>query len=106
MGSLRSVVAAGDRSGHPFPGNSAPDALLSAALRQGVPVFSEIELAARFLRIPMIAVTGTNGKTTVTTLLGEIFRENGIEAFVGGNIGTPLIDCAMRGKTPATPWSR
>ncbi len=82
----------------PSPGIPPSDALLSAALRQGVPVFSEIELAARFLRIPMIAVTGTNGKTTVTTLLGEIFRENGIEAFVGGNIGTPLIDCADAGE--------
>ncbi|MGV8081684.1 MAG: UDP-N-acetylmuramoyl-L-alanine--D-glutamate ligase [Syntrophales bacterium] len=78
----------------PSPGIPPSDAVLSAALRRGVPVFSEIELAARFLRIPMIAVTGTNGKTTVTTLLGEIFRESGIEAFVGGNIGTPLIDCA------------
>lgn len=78
----------------PSPGIPPSDAVLSAALRRDVPVFSEIELAARFLRIPMIAVTGTNGKTTVTTLLGEIFRESGIDAFVGGNIGTPLIDRA------------
>ncbi|NPU83282.1 MAG: UDP-N-acetylmuramoyl-L-alanine--D-glutamate ligase [Syntrophaceae bacterium] len=78
----------------PSPGIPPADVVLSTARRQGVPVLSEIELAARFLRIPMIAVTGTNGKTTVTTLLGEIFRDSGTEAFVGGNIGTPLIECA------------
>jgi len=78
----------------PSPGVPPHDAVLSAALRRGMPVWSEIELASRFLRIPMIAVTGTNGKTTVTTLLGEIFRESGTEAFVGGNIGTPLIELA------------
>lgn len=78
----------------PSPGVPPADPVLSAALRQGVPVWSEIELAARFLRIPMIAVTGTNGKTTGVSLLGEIFRECGTEAFVGGNIGTPLVECA------------
>ena len=52
---------------------------------------SEVELAFRFLRVPVIAITGTNGKTTVTTLIGHILAKAGKKAFVGGNIGSPLI---------------
>ncbi len=62
------------------------------AARKGVPVIGEIELAFGFIRTPIIAVTGTNGKTTVTTLLGEMLKGSGFSVFVGGNIGTPLID--------------
>jgi UDP-N-acetylmuramoylalanine--D-glutamate ligase len=65
--------------------------------RAGVPVISEIELAARFITAPMVAITGTNGKTTTTTLVGEIFRHAGRETFVGGNIGNPLMDLPLRG---------
>ena len=64
---------------------------LSSAVRRGIPVISEIELAWRFLKTRMVAITGTNGKTTVTTLIGEILRSAGQKVFVGGNIGTPLI---------------
>jgi UDP-N-acetylmuramoylalanine--D-glutamate ligase len=49
-------------------------------------------VAAQFLKTPVVAVTGTNGKTTVTTLLGEIFKSCGMKVFVGGNIGTPLFE--------------
>lgn len=56
----------------------------------GIPVLSELELAYRFARSPMIAITGTNGKTTTTTLIGEIFRNAGVRVCVGGNIGLPL----------------
>jgi UDP-N-acetylmuramoylalanine--D-glutamate ligase len=62
------------------------------ALEAGIEVISEIELAYRYLETPLIAVTGTNGKTTTTSLLGEIFRSDGKDVFVGGNIGTPLIE--------------
>jgi len=62
------------------------------AKARGVPVMGEVELAARFIEEPIIAVTGTNGKTTTTALLGEIFNTAGVRAFVGGNIGNPLID--------------
>ncbi|HTY20128.1 MAG TPA: UDP-N-acetylmuramoyl-L-alanine--D-glutamate ligase [Geobacteraceae bacterium] len=55
-------------------------------------VISEIELASIFIDAPMVAITGTNGKTTTTTLTGEIFRACGFKTFVGGNIGNPLID--------------
>ncbi len=56
----------------------------------GVETMSEIELASSFIDIPIVAVTGTNGKTTTTTLLGEIFSEEGREIFVGGTSGPPL----------------
>jgi UDP-N-acetylmuramoylalanine--D-glutamate ligase len=64
---------------------------LEEARKYGIPVFSEMELAFSFLRRPMIAITGTNGKTTTTTLIGEMLRAAGRSAFVGGNIGKPLI---------------
>ena len=65
---------------------------LAQARRKKIPVLSEVELAFRFLRRPLIAVTGTNGKTTTTTLIGEMLRASGKRVFVGGNIGNPLID--------------
>jgi UDP-N-acetylmuramoylalanine--D-glutamate ligase len=57
----------------------------------GVPVISEIELAARFLRGRLVGITGSNGKTTTTTLVGELLKDAGLHTQVGGNIGTPLI---------------
>ncbi len=65
---------------------------LRQARKKGIPVISEIELAFWFLQRPMIAITGTNGKTTTTTLIGEMLRASGKSAFVGGNIGNPLIN--------------
>jgi UDP-N-acetylmuramoylalanine--D-glutamate ligase len=59
------------------------------ARRRGVPVIGEIELAAPFLKGRNIGITGTNGKTTTTSLIGHILRESGVHAQVGGNIGTP-----------------
>lgn len=67
---------------------------LAAAKLAGVEIISEIELAARFIDAPLAAITGTNGKTTTTTILGAIFKHNGYHTFVGGNIGTPLIELA------------
>lgn len=57
----------------------------------GVPVIGELELAFRFVRAPVVAVTGTNGKTTTTALTGEIFKTAGFSTLVAGNIGRPLI---------------
>lgn len=71
---------------------------LVMARAQGRPVISEIELASRFITPPMAAITGTNGKTTTTTLTGEIFKACGLRTFVGGNIGTPLIELAASGE--------
>ncbi|KPJ99006.1 MAG: hypothetical protein AMJ60_06420 [Desulfobacterales bacterium SG8_35] len=64
---------------------------LNAARQQNIPVIGELAVAAHFIRTPVIAVTGTNGKTTVTTLLGDIFQAGSKKVFVGGNIGTPLF---------------
>lgn len=62
------------------------------AVERGVPVIGEIELASKFIKEPIVAISGTNGKTTVTTLAGKMLEESGLNVFVGGNIGNPLID--------------
>ena len=64
---------------------------IQKAMQKGVRVISEIELAYRFIHVPIIAVTGTNGKTTTTLLLGEMLKEDGRRVGVGGNVGEPLI---------------
>jgi UDP-N-acetylmuramoylalanine--D-glutamate ligase len=74
------------------PGVPHTIAPLAAARDRGIPVIGEIELAARYIAQPIIAVTGTNGKTTTTALLGQMLQASGYRVFVGGNIGTPLID--------------
>jgi UDP-N-acetylmuramoylalanine--D-glutamate ligase len=61
------------------------------AARAGAEVIGEVELASRFLRGRIVAITGTNGKTTTTTLIGELLKDAGFQVQVGGNIGTPLI---------------
>ncbi|HUU39569.1 MAG TPA: UDP-N-acetylmuramoyl-L-alanine--D-glutamate ligase [Desulfatiglandales bacterium] len=65
---------------------------LAQAREKGIPVIGELELACRYIQTPCVAVTGTNGKSTVVTLIGEIIRRGGKSAFVGGNIGRPVID--------------
>lgn len=64
------------------------------ALTRGIEVISEVELASRFIRKPTIAVTGSNGKTTTSTLIARILEKNGRKVFLGANIGTPLIQIA------------
>ena len=72
------------------PGVPSQQALLEAARARGVEVIGEIELAWRWLRGRVIAITGTKGKSTTTTLIGRILMEGGIRAMVGGNIGLAL----------------
>jgi UDP-N-acetylmuramoylalanine--D-glutamate ligase len=74
----------------------APPLVQARAL--GEIVIGEIELAAQFLPGPVIAITGSNGKTTTTTLTGEIMASAGFPVLVGGNIGTPAISLAERAK--------
>jgi UDP-N-acetylmuramoylalanine--D-glutamate ligase len=74
----------------------APPLVQARAL--GEAVIGEIELAAQFLPGPIVAITGSNGKTTTTTLTGEIMTAAGFPALVGGNIGTPAISLAERAK--------
>ncbi len=70
---------------------------LDTAREAGIPVIGEIELASRHIAEPMVAVTGTNGKTTTTSLIGEMLKASGQKVFVGGNIGAPLIDYVETG---------
>ena len=71
-----------------------PLPVLDLAERRGVPVISEVELAARFIDAPIVAITGTNGKSTVTTLIGEMAARLGRPVFIGGNLGRPMIEAA------------
>ena len=64
---------------------------LMQARSLGIPVIGEVELASRYLKGSIVAITGSNGKTTTTTLAGEIISAGGHKALVGGNIGTPAI---------------
>ena len=69
---------------------------LYASLRQvGVIIAGELAVVAHEFDVPVVAVTGTNGKTTVTTLVGEVLAANGKKVFVGGNIGTPLYEYCL-----------
>ena len=65
---------------------------LEEAREKLIPITSEVELASTAFKEPMIAITGTNGKTTTTTLLGEMFKADNRAVYVGGNIGKPLLD--------------
>ncbi|MCL6627852.1 MAG: UDP-N-acetylmuramoyl-L-alanine--D-glutamate ligase, partial [Alicyclobacillus shizuokensis] len=64
--------------------------LLAAALERGIPVYTEIEVASWFVKGPVYAITGSNGKTTTTTLVGEMLRHDGRNPVVAGNIGVVL----------------
>jgi UDP-N-acetylmuramoylalanine--D-glutamate ligase len=74
------------------PYRSAP---LESVRRRGVKVISELELASQFFRSPLLAITGTNGKSTTVTLIGKFLSESGQRAFVGGNLGTALSEAAL-----------
>lgn len=71
------------------PGVPLDIAELQGAKAAGIPIIGEVELASYFLRGPVIGITGSNGKTTTTAMVGHILRESGIPCQVGGNIGTP-----------------
>lgn len=73
------------------PGVPLDIPVVQALNAAGVPLIGELELAYQFSRSPFLAVTGTNGKTTTTTLLGYILQKAGIEELIGGNIGAALV---------------
>jgi len=77
----------------PSPGVPADVPLLQSARAKGITVWSEIELAYRFLKGKLIGITGSNGKTTTTSLVEHILRSAGFSTILAGNIGTPLIGC-------------
>jgi UDP-N-acetylmuramoylalanine--D-glutamate ligase len=80
----------------PSPGVPADFPLLQAARAQGTTIWSEVELAYRFLRGKLIGITGSNGKTTTTSLVDHILKTAGFSTLLAGNIGTPLISCVER----------
>ncbi len=71
---------------------------LQVALQQGIPILGEMEFASLFTSLPIIAVTGTNGKTTVTTLIAAILEKANYQVFIGGNIGIPLSEFILAGE--------
>ncbi|MGH2768528.1 MAG: UDP-N-acetylmuramoyl-L-alanine--D-glutamate ligase, partial [Actinomycetota bacterium] len=83
------------------PGIPPRAPLLAAALGRGIPIWSEVELAWRLAEVPVMAVTGTNGKTTTASLLADILCEGGTPAVAAGNIGLPLVT-AVRSAAPGS----
>jgi UDP-N-acetylmuramoylalanine--D-glutamate ligase len=80
----------------PSPGVSLDAPLLRAARARGITIWSEIELAYRFFHGRLIGITGSNGKTTTTSLVEHILKTAGFPTILAGNIGTPLISCVAR----------
>jgi len=74
------------------PGVPLKEAAIAAARAGGVETVGDVELFARVARAPVVAITGANGKSTVTSLVGEMCREAGFDTAVGGNIGVPVLD--------------
>lgn len=74
------------------PGVSVKTPVIVEAAARGIPVWGDIELLARLTQVPIAAITGSNGKSTVTTLLGLMAERAGVHAAVGGNLGTPALE--------------
>lgn len=79
------------------PGIALTEPLIAEAIAQGKPVMGDIELFARYADAPVAAITGSNGKSTVTTLLGEMVKEEGIPVGIGGNLGEPVLELLGKG---------
>ncbi len=83
------------------PGVWLREPAVAAAVARGTPVIGDIELFARYARAPVIAITGANGKSTVTTLVGAMAARAGLDVRAGGNLGTPALDLLpASGATP------
>lgn len=114
LAELRQLGAALETGGHseqffrdadllvPSPGVPLDLPVIAAARRRGAAVAGELALAAGRINAPVIAVTGSNGKTTVTSLIGHLLRTAGREVFVGGNIGTPVLEYIRSGRKAET----
>ncbi len=77
------------------PGIPLDMPFLQKAASLGVPLLGDLDIFCRYNRTPLVAITGTNGKTTVTTLVRDMLFASGISTFMGGNIGTPLVEYLM-----------
>lgn len=81
------------------PGVSLKEPLIKEADHRGIEILGDIELFARACTKPVIGITGSNGKTTVTTIVGELLKDQGIEVIVAGNIGKPVLE-TLKEPTP------
>jgi UDP-N-acetylmuramoylalanine--D-glutamate ligase len=86
------------------PGLSLEEPFLEQAKRHGIPIIGDIECFAKEITAPVIAITGTNGKSTVTTLVGEMARAAGKKVAVAGNIGLPILDLLNEQATTYDLW--
>jgi UDP-N-acetylmuramoylalanine--D-glutamate ligase len=86
------------------PGLSLEQELVRAAVAAGIPVLGDIELFAWHNRQPVLAITGTNGKTTVTSLTGHLLRAGGVDCEVAGNIAPPVLQALEKRKNPPAAW--
>ncbi|MCB1822605.1 MAG: UDP-N-acetylmuramoyl-L-alanine--D-glutamate ligase, partial [Candidatus Competibacteraceae bacterium] len=82
------------------PGVAVKTPVIAEAAARGVPVWGDIELLARLTDTPIAAITGSNGKSTVTTLLGSMAERAGVRAAVGGNLGMPALDLWLEADRP------
>ena len=80
------------------PGVSPQETLISQAQARGIPVIGDVEVFARFVQAPVIGITGSNGKSTVTTLTADLLEAAGYSVGVGGNLGTPALDLLLEDK--------
>jgi UDP-N-acetylmuramoylalanine--D-glutamate ligase len=85
------------------PGISLAEPFFAEARRRGLEIVGDIELFARAVDAPVVGITGTNGKSTVTTLLGRMAERAGIKVRVGGNLGEPALDLLRAAATDQTP---
>jgi len=86
------------------PGLSLEDEVVRRAVAKGIPVLGDVELFAWENRAPVIAVTGTNGKTTVTALAGHLLRSVGVDCEVAGNISPPVLEASLKRKAAPKVW--
>jgi UDP-N-acetylmuramoylalanine--D-glutamate ligase len=86
------------------PGLSLADQVVQAAIQKGIPIVGDVELFAWRNKAKVIAITGTNGKTTVTSLTGHLLKSAGIDAEVAGNIAPPVLEAALKRSTPPAAW--
>jgi UDP-N-acetylmuramoylalanine--D-glutamate ligase len=86
------------------PGLSLKEQIVAQAIARGIPVLGDIELFAWHNREPVLAVTGTNGKSTVTALAGHLLRAAGVDCEVAGNIGPPVLRALEKRATPPAAW--
>lgn len=78
------------------PGVSLDEPCIASCIEKNIPVIGDVELFARHATAPIVAITGSNGKTTLTTLMGELIQNAGYKTIVCGNIGLPVLDALMQ----------